>query len=128
MKIKTSTLIGPALDYAVMRCDHPNNSIEFFHRMRSEDTPYSRFNYSTNWVQGGPIIEGEDIATERRLTTTSEGVLSNASGWRASCQFDIDTFAYKVSEAGPTLLIAGMRCYVAMKLGNEVYIPDELVK
>ena len=29
---------------------------------------------------------------------------------------------------GPTLLIAAMRCYVASKLGEEVEVPEELLK
>jgi hypothetical protein len=29
---------------------------------------------------------------------------------------------------GPTPLIAAMRCYVASKMGDEVDVPDELVK
>ena len=29
---------------------------------------------------------------------------------------------------GPTPLIAAMRCFVASKLGDEVDVPDELIK
>ena len=29
---------------------------------------------------------------------------------------------------GPTILIAALRCYVASKLGDEVEVPDELLR
>jgi len=64
---------------------------------------------STNWAQGGPIIEREG------LTLTHQ-----ADRWAA--QTDEDIFSY-----GPTPLIAAMRCFVSSRLGDEVDVPDELV-
>ena len=46
MKIKTSELIGGALDRMVLLCDEGNPSCGF---------------YSTDWADGGPIIEREFI-------------------------------------------------------------------
>jgi hypothetical protein len=63
---------------------------------------------STDWSQGGPIIERERISITHQV-----------GRWAA--QTDDDLFAY-----GPTPLIAAMRCYVASKLGDEVEIPEEL--
>lgn len=68
---------------------------------------------STDWSQGGPIIEREGIATRRWLET----------GWEA------DKWNFKFDERhmnGPTPLIAVLRCYVASKLGDEVEVPEEL--
>jgi hypothetical protein len=73
--------------------------------------------YSTDWAQGGPIIEREKIA-----------VLPDefSFGWEArTCHFDGED--EDVSK-GETPLIAAMRCYVASKLGDEVEIPVELTK
>lgn len=65
-------------------------------------------NYSTDWAQGGPIIERESISIEH----------SGKYGWIASQKGPCSI--------GTTPLIAAMRCYVASKLGDEVEAPDEL--
>ena len=72
--------------------------------------PFSRINFSTDWAQGGPIIEREGISIYRM-----------ASDWSA---------AYNPSgtpQDGPTPLIAAMRCYVSNCLGNEVEVPETLL-
>ncbi len=97
--MKTSELLGPALDWAVAKCEV---GAEFIGEI---DDPHF---YSTDWSQGGPIIEREGI------TLTHQ-----ESRWGA--QTDDDVFAY-----GPAPLIAAMRAYVASKLGDEVEIPEEL--
>ena len=63
---------------------------------------------STNWSQGGPIIERERINLEP---------FSNINGeqWSADGEWD-----------SPTPLVAAMRCYVASKLGDAIEIPEEL--
>jgi hypothetical protein len=76
------------------------------------------FEPSTDWAQGGPIIEREHI----ELTFDRDGpdIL-----WHAKKYAFDGTLLW--SESGPTPLIAAMRCYVASKLGDEVEIPDELL-
>jgi hypothetical protein len=116
--VKTSKLIGLALDWAVAKYEYQNASPdEFFEFMH---TPYIRdestgnripFTPSTNWSQSGPIIEREHIATVYR-----------AGKYWLAYTFD----GAKFEGIGPTPLIAAMRCYIASKLGNEVEIPDEL--
>jgi hypothetical protein len=95
-KVKTSELSGQALDWAVARADgYPDEDI-------SVD-----WNYSTDWAQGGPIIEREGIQIQK-----------HRSGWVAlpeDAQFSEEEY-----QEGPTILIAAMRCYVANKLGEEV--------
>ena len=106
MKIKTSELIGPALDWAVAKCEWVINGDDLdigFIRERGY-TP------STDWAQGGSIIERENLGV------WWDGV------WHAKydgCRPD------QVQDAG-TPLIAAMRCYVASKLGEDVDIPEEL--
>ena len=101
--MKTSELTGAALDWAAEWaetgvCQEPDDFV-----MRTADE--SR---STNWAQGGPIIEREMIDL-KCLPTKQGGFI-----WRTACA------------DGPTPLIAAMRCYVASKLGDEVEIPEEL--
>jgi len=113
MKVKTSELIGAALDWAV-------GDIEKMHRFgsfddvdnfwRDEDNRW--FMPSTDWAQGGPIIEREEIY----LNPNNGNDL-----WFAETTIDGPR-----GEFGPTPLIAAMRCYVANKLGDEIEIPDNL--
>ena len=98
-EMKTSELIGAALDWAV-------NQIE-----ECCDDPHTPF-FSTNWSQGGPIIEREKMCVAYNFDdhTWEAGWDCYVKGW------------------GVTPLIAAMRCYVASKLGDEVDIPEELKK
>ena len=97
MKIKTSELIGAALDWAVVRSNYEINFQEVWDNFRGE------CGYSVDWQQGGPIIEREKM-----------GVFPTHDGWAAGMQ------------SGPTPLIAAMRCYVASQLGDEVEVPFDV--
>jgi hypothetical protein len=119
-EMKTTELTGPALDWAVAICEDlhtgfpgywSNSVIEAVEN--ETDNPFA---YSTDWSQGGLIIEREKIATTCRN-------LVGVSIWKASISWLGPHTRYE----GPTPLIAAMRCYVASKLGNEVEVPDELV-
>jgi hypothetical protein len=109
--MKTSELLDIALNWAVAICqnvefDENNEPIWF-----DDDGAFaSRTEYSpsTDWAQGGPTIERENIELGKTQTE-----------WRAQ-RYDFPCVAY-----GPTPLIAAMRCYVTSKLGDEVDIPTE---
>lgn len=105
--IKVSELTGAALDWAVTQVHlaYPDN---VFTQSRNE------CNYSTDWAQGGPIIEREAI-------TVSQGSPVLGLEWMAC-----DAGSTHVQH-GPTYLIAAMRCYVASNLGDEVNVPKELL-
>jgi len=100
MKIKTDELQGAALDWAVAKAV-------------GEYKPTAVPNYSTDWAQGGPIIEREFICVSAPMhpSTRPWFAISDSAGFKS---------------AGPTPLIAAMRCYVASKMGDEVEIPEEL--
>jgi len=103
--MKTSELTGAALDWAVAKCEG----------YRLDLVPEDSYTPSTDWVQGGPIIEREGINLfQRKGLAAKEG-----KPWLAYT-------ASQLEQAGPTPLIAAMRCYVASKLGDEVDVPDEL--
>ena len=121
MKIKTSELIGRQLDSAVALAH--GWELENYGWWKIDRGPnggqlcYSQgrvgeFSPSTNWAQGGPLIERECI----ELVPSLGGSL-----WYAE---SIDRKAR--AEACPTPLIAAMRCLVASRLGDEVDIPEEL--
>ena len=103
MKVKVSEAKNLVLDYLVAEC---------------EQFVEDEFEPSENWGDGGPIIEREGIATWFERYEDEDAGLPC---W----------FAAKYGEReypGPTLLIAGMRCYVASKLGDKVEVPDELME
>lgn len=125
MKVKTSELQGTALDWAVARC-----SLGFSYRVRLKIVggaafiaPASKFHrprwakYSTDWAQGGPIIEREGIGSWM-YQWNEQG--EPEAGWYAE---DRDGDHVRT---GPTPLIAAMRCFVSSKLGDEVEVPEEL--
>lgn len=122
MKIKTSELIDAALDLAVALARDESVRVEcgrvrFALSQFTDD--YDLYSPSTDWAQGGPIIERKHIHT-----------------WtdRKDAAYAGHPDSYWVAEMtelggiwwGPTPLIAAMRCYVASKLGDEIDIPKEL--
>lgn len=108
--MKVNQLEGAALDWAVAKCE----GIETKNYSGALTIRYDGdwWQPSTDWAQGGPIIEREGI-TVRRYTDA----LWDASMGRLDYVAD-----------GPTPLIAAMRCYVASKMGEEVEVPDELLQ
>lgn len=117
MKVKTSELTGAALDWAVAKCEGKeaaqikfNGPVHLFRKVGYDPMPWQP---STDWAQGGPIVEREMLDVE--WTTSS---LCRASyDWLDEAFFE---------GFGPTPLIAAMRCYVASKMGGEIDIPKEL--
>lgn len=117
--MKTSELTGAALDWAVAKCEGKDNDCEvhagnvLYGRVT---TGFTQYRPSTDWQQGGPIIEREQIGLDP---------FADYPRWQAFTpapeQKDCQPVAY-----GPTPLIAAMRCYVASKLGDEVETPEEL--
>ena len=120
--MNTSELTGKQLDLAVAKAQGYITSSDGISTLTQIDgrlfiigptlsgDSKSRYTPSTNWAQGGPLIEQELIQTA--YTTL---------GWRAQ-GFDYNCVSY-----GPTPLIAAMRCYVASKFGDEIEIPKELL-
>ena len=113
--MKTSELQGAALDWAVAKCEGRREP-EVVNNFAVAWYTWPNTHYSTDWAQGGPIIEREEIALEP-MTHDKFG-----DGWLAT---RIEGPAVCM-EFGPTMLIAAMRCYVVGKLSDEVEVPDGL--
>ena len=108
--MKTNELTGAALDWAVAKCEgYTGVALQ-------ERTGTDWYSPSTDWAQGGPIIEREGILVAR----------NNGFLWVASTQPYEDVERPMEFQFGDTPLIAAMRCYVMSKLGDEVEIPGEL--
>ncbi len=107
--MKTSELTGAALDWAVAKCEgRAFEAVESFMTYHDD----GEMHYSTDWSQGGPIIEREGIRLHRSMT----------GQWWAGPESD----PHRPVD-GPTPLIAAMRCYVASRLGDTSDIPEELL-
>ena len=108
--MKTSELSGAALDWAVAKGE--DEEVRLIKGQLETRWTENGWKPSTDWSQGGTIIEREGIELNRY-----------AGEWMA-------TLVGRVSiseEQGSTQLIAAMRSYVASQLGDEIDIPEELL-
>jgi len=137
MKIKTQDLTGPALDWAVAKCDALIGLNQGFTVI--DGAPHvigrqgakgglSRAGYSHQWHEGGPIIEREKI----RLDQSDHPEMwpwfaTKVTGWEKREDEEMGDWPVYAEAGGDTPLVAAMRCYVASKLGAEIDVPDELV-
>ena len=114
--MKVSELEGAALDWAVAKCEGVEIDEDFDAWVVDTDEPCFKNPYkpSTNWSQGGPLMEWHGIS----VGFDFEG--DDVEVW----------FAYADQKPqvnyGPTVLIAAMRCHVASNLGDEIDVPKEL--
>lgn len=127
--MKTSELTGVTLNWAVAKCED-RTIITFLGGgilvngrtdLGEELDVAQGFNYmwhpSTNWAQGGPIIEREKI----QLWYCTDK-------WQAEKKhFGRHHAAGRTLTEGLTPLVAAMRCHVTSKLGDEVEVPKELI-
>ena len=117
--MKTSELTGAALDWAVAECE----GLDF----PAADAFCGIFAPSTDWAQGGPIIEREGIHVSMWMGSPGDAGAWWAHLTDAEAVCPDDYYNYKGPQgAGRSPLIAAMRCYVASKLGAEIDIPKEL--
>lgn len=118
--MKTSELTGAALDWAVAKCEGWPMGIWYdedgLPMIRDDEVP--EYKPSTDWSQGGPIIEREWI-----ILKPHDEAWYNEAGYVQNWCAVIELHEY----TGETPLIAAMRCYVASKLGDEVKIPEGLL-
>jgi hypothetical protein len=116
--MKTSELTGAALDWAVALIEKPG-IVGVRPDGKLGAAGNLAFSPSTDWAQGGPIIEREIISVSH---DTAGQTIEWAAWTPAPIRDEAEAFGY-----GPTPLIAAMRCYVASKLGDTVDVPPELV-
>lgn len=119
--MKTSELTGAALDWAVAKCEPDDTLAIYFDADTGEPICYDElesnqeYKPSTDWAQGGAIIEREKLTV---------GYADMEGGFWTARTAEYPPKYIK----GQTPLIAAMRCYVASKLGDEVDVPAELME
>ena len=121
IEVATRNLSGPALDWAVAKCEDKNSALHDDGITRCivivapSGLYKGRWRPSTDWSQGGPIIEREKFTLVFRD-------LGHASYWFSEAKEPYQENRY-ISGEGPAPLIAAMRCYVTSKLGGTVQLP-----
>ncbi|MBL3825108.1 MULTISPECIES: phage protein NinX family protein [unclassified Marinobacter] len=148
MKIKTSELIGANLDWAVAQVDPMCNGLTFesvpggkigFGIIGGEKTPCAFLSHgsclsermrlkrdgvigyspSTDWSQGGPLIDSFKLS----VYASKEPETGETHHW-----VSVDELAdERRGVVGPTPLIAACRALVFKRHGSCVDIPDDLV-
>lgn len=127
VKVKVAVLLGAALNWAVSVRNAPPGG---YKRWVQDDLDNgivpAGSDYAGDWGVGGPIIEREGI----ELHVIPAG--RDPSNW-ADCK-DEDAWCANVcppeediiKAAGPTPLVAAMRCWLMMG-GEEIEVPERLV-
>ena len=118
--MKTFELTGAALDWAVAKCEG-QDPLQY----ETAEGAWHTGNWlpSIDWSQGGPIIERERIGVRHSDGQWIAEWWSDNSGMTKNPR---QGFTHNRYMAGPTPLIAAMRCYVASKCGESVSVPEGL--
>ena len=110
IEVKTAELVGQALDWAVAKATWDGDINSEFNQLFLR-----AFHPSTDWAQGGPLLE----------------TCNWALPYRASSRQHIGKFESCTPGGFPhngnTPLIAACRAIVAAKMGDVVQVPAELV-
>ena len=124
IEVSAADLEGTALDWAVARATGTEVVIDTVPGKTGFDvmlsaSPITYYSPSTDWSQGGPLIEsiGVDLCCLCECQ------------WSATADNIIEAVEQGINESeGPTPLIAAMRAIVAAELGDDVEVPAELVE
>lgn len=140
-KIRVADASGVVLDWMVATCEgrKPTHYKGEVRASGHPDFPGSppmfgpEMKFSTDWALGGPIIERAGISVALRYGSLPPNHVHDV--WDAIIKPEFyktgrpkSGIKKEVIFSGPTPLIAAMRCYVASKLGDEVEVPEELLK
>ena len=127
-KQKTKYLSNLALDWAVAKCEGWIDDCNgWLYQATLQEVAEGTYKPSTNWAQGGAIIERElitlDVATTDYDEEKDAVVRLPTPIWYAAMDTGDDE---EIMMRGATPLIAAMRCYVCSVLGDEVDVPEGL--
>lgn len=149
MKINTAELAGPALDWAVAKCQNidtrHNFAVEtmnheagmsqwFFCYANDEDHALEQAqnaypDHDTQWVEPLEPYRPSTDWCQSGLIVEQEGIclecLFDSGSWAAWTPAPERESGESIGH-GPTPLVAAMRCFVASKLGDEIVIPGDL--
>lgn len=126
MKVQVSEASGPVLCYLVCMVEMSHlvwgetiglhaHSNQIIVPELPEPACYSPF---MDWAQGGPILTREHIS--RTIDHSGLWIAYWTDGYTDGDE------GKKWMQCDRSELVAGLRCFVVSKLGNEVEVPDEL--
>ena len=100
-------------------------------RIEGDELPKSGgkgLDYSSDWAHGGPIIEREVTRIFRNVGGTWSAMILKGIPIPPEDQGTSLVLIQRMqwNAAGPTALIAAMRCFCCSKLGDTVEVPDAL--
>lgn len=122
MLVKVSTITNNQLNWLVAKAHNWYLYDRCWWTMKASGEKHYRqtaaatYTPSTDWEQGGPIIDREKIEL-RYHDKVVAGIWYRDGIGSDQCLFKV---------IGSTSLIAAMRCFVMSRLGEEVEVPDGL--
>lgn len=125
-EVKTATLLGPALDWAVAKAEFDKEPWQLLEDVLG--TWYAGENSggindwspSTDWSQGGALI------AKHSLEFVKDDVgFSCVRDWDYDRELD---YVFRTWPSGETHLIAACRAIVSARFGDLIDIPDDLIK
>jgi hypothetical protein len=108
--LKTSELKGYCLDWAVGSQNQDWDHEDLLANLVCDDDGEA-FSPSTNWGQGGRLMDEEKISMEIKH-----------DGWRLACIYNLNDEKTCI-QLDHDYLIAAMRCFVESKFGATVDVP-----
>ena len=144
VEVKTEELVGPALDWAVAKscgyecgrlprigntfgCNLPNGLQYVIGRLCgasiAEELNARFFRPSTDWAQGGPLLDKYDISLNGGF---ADGDWDRRVIYATLRDGNHGDYGQLALATGPTRLISACRAVVRYKLGDIVPVPKEL--
>lgn len=105
--MKVSELTGAKLDYWVAKAEGIEGYVTIDRFFQNHPTHAILYSPSTNWSQGGPLVQSKRITLE----------------YMGGGEYDAFIEDPRKMQRGKTALQAAMRCFVASAYGEEA--PDE---
>jgi hypothetical protein len=121
MKIKTAELTEAALNWVVASIEWPNDSGILNPRLVNKESVNEEYGFHCDGTLSIHIFEREQISLRAPKPYWPH--------WTA-CVYVLQSGVGMVDNqtmSGPTMLVAGLRCHIANKLGDEVEVPDHLL-
>ena len=119
-KIKTGDLTGPALDWAVQEIEYQRMVAEGEHVKQwvldDHRAGSCSAHYSTDWLWGGPLLNQHKISR----------TIDHSGLWIAYAGYNLND-EQRHMQCDRSELVAGLRCLVALNLGEVVDVPEEML-
>lgn len=121
VEVKTSELVGTALNWAVALADRGADRMP----SAAQFKVWGDYRPSINWSEGGPLIDRYQVAL---VPEANDGDIGTESSSRWIAEIYYDGGEHYATDACDSALIALCRAIVAAKLGDVVQVPVVLLE